>query len=246
LIKACKNHKRGRRISTAVLFAFLLCPFSANAKCGVDFEHNLRVAQAYEVGEVVPKNPEKSAKAYLRAVSSADIPMVSPLIAEPMYKVGIAYRDGAGLPQSDEEAYFWLGLAAAKDEKYFHDLDQAAQKLDDKKIKALDARRKAFIDGTQKERCIITGGEMEDYRTAMPRLQPLAEKGDWRSQLSLAEYLNMLESYQDAYYWSSRSALGCGDEKTCPPWIKRQKEEAESHLTPEEISEQDARVAKKR
>lgn len=134
--------------------------------------------------------------------------------ASSQYNLGVLYYSGNGVPQD-----------YAKAAQYFR---KSAQQGNPHSAYSLG---NLYINGQ---------GVPQDYATAIYWYRQGAERGDSDSQLALG--LNYIEgkgvekNYSEAYFWLSLS------DKAGNTNADKPRDEAATHLTPEQLAEQDARA----
>lgn len=87
-----------------------------------------------------PRDYAEAARWFLKSAEFGNI--------NSQYYLSYLYRDGLGVPQDDQEAYFWIGLAIVghrlKQDRYELELSRFSQKLSLDQKKVLDARIAAW------------------------------------------------------------------------------------------------------
>lgn len=83
----------------------------------------LKVARAYQQGEIVKANPEEALKWFRKAAENGSM--------DAQYAMGDAYKSGSGVPQDNAEALKWYRMAEATREE---------QREEDPKDKEEDVR----------------------------------------------------------------------------------------------------------
>lgn len=207
----------GRAEEPASEFSFtaLLPPLVKQpGHCSFSYEWPAFIAGLYEQGDVLPKNLPKAVELYRIAASKSGVDPLNSAFTSLQYKLGVFYVDGGGVEQDDSEAYFWVGVAAARSMKYRGAAAALESKLTPEQVEAVKSRIVNFLTEHRTTSVgTICGAGTIDFVGELKALRPLAEHGDPLAQARLASDLIDAFDNEEGYFWATLALSS----KKCQP-----------------------------